>query len=541
MARPAARRRDRRGAPRLLALGALDEDGPPDRPRQGDRRFAAAAAPRPYADRGRARGWGRTAAEVAVLLSERGLGGNDADLELRLRRWRGERGQRRRRRAGEARSQLTRRRRKPGQEPDQAGPEAWPPGFRAGSDGAGKRSGPLPRPRLPRPPRPKRRDSLGRALDQRRRPRLPARSRLAARPRDLAGGRPRSAAARRRPDPRRRADRRGRGRGLFGDRIETAPGRLRSRHRHRPRPPRPPARRDHPLRRPGQPRRSGRRSPPPCSRASAPWPGHSCRGARRARSLRRRAAFARRTILACPISPTKPCSPNSTIGCPCSSPEAAARRRRSRRAVRDARFALGWEGRKAVDRLAPHAFETPAGSSHAIDYEAEAGPTVTVRVQALFGLAEHPAVAGGRVPLVLSLTSPAGRPIQTTRDLPGFWSGSWAAVAKEMRGRYPKHPWPDDPAAADPTLRTKKAQSRHSRRKPESMNTAARAFEQPCSWIPGQARDDGDTQLIRQSNPGTRGRRRRARRPASRGGPRCPRPRRRRPRRPSSAPRREAG
>jgi ATP-dependent helicase HrpB len=124
---------------------------------------------------------------------------------------------------------------------------------------------------------------------------------------------------------------------------------------------------------------------------------------------------------------------------------------------------LGWEGRKAVDRLAPHAFETPAGSSHAIDYEAEAGPTVTVRVQALYGLSNHPAVAGGRIPLVLSLTSPAGRPIQTTRDLPGFWRGSWAAVAKEMRGRYPRHPWPDDPAAADPTLRTKKAQTRHSR------------------------------------------------------------------------------
>jgi ATP-dependent helicase HrpB len=121
---------------------------------------------------------------------------------------------------------------------------------------------------------------------------------------------------------------------------------------------------------------------------------------------------------------------------------------------------LGWDGRKAVDRLAPHAFETPAGSSHAIDYRAEAGPTVTARVQAVFGLSEHPCVAGGKVPLVLSLTSPAGRPIQTTRDLPGFWSGSWAAVAKEMRGRYPRHPWPEDPAAADPTLRTKKADAR---------------------------------------------------------------------------------
>jgi ATP-dependent helicase HrpB len=121
---------------------------------------------------------------------------------------------------------------------------------------------------------------------------------------------------------------------------------------------------------------------------------------------------------------------------------------------------LGWEGRGTVDRIAPGHFRTPAGSRHAIDYEAAAGPTVTVRVQALFGLSEHPAIAGGREPLVLALTSPAGRPIQTTRDLPGFWRGSWHDVAREMRGRYPKHPWPADPAAADPTLRTKKASAR---------------------------------------------------------------------------------
>ncbi|RDE07155.1 ATP-dependent helicase HrpB [Sphingomonas aracearum] len=119
---------------------------------------------------------------------------------------------------------------------------------------------------------------------------------------------------------------------------------------------------------------------------------------------------------------------------------------------------LGWEGARLVDSLAPERFTAPAGSSHAIDYAAEAGPTVELRPQALFGLAEHPRVAG--VPLVLSLTSPAGRPIQTTRDLPGFWAGSWAAVAKEMRGRYPRHPWPDDPAAAAPTLRTKNADAR---------------------------------------------------------------------------------
>lgn len=121
---------------------------------------------------------------------------------------------------------------------------------------------------------------------------------------------------------------------------------------------------------------------------------------------------------------------------------------------------IGWEAMQAIDRLAPARFETPAGSSHAIDYAAEGGPRVELRVQALFGLATHPVVGGGRVPLVLSLTSPAGRPIQTTRDLPGFWAGSWAAVAREMRGRYPKHPWPDDPAGAPATLRTKKADAR---------------------------------------------------------------------------------
>ncbi len=121
---------------------------------------------------------------------------------------------------------------------------------------------------------------------------------------------------------------------------------------------------------------------------------------------------------------------------------------------------LGWEGARAVDRLAPPRLASPAGSSHAIDYAAEGGPAVELRPQALFGLTRHPMLADGRVPLVLRLTSPAGRPIQTTRDLPGFWSGSWSAVAKEMRGRYPRHPWPDDPAAADPTLRTKKASGR---------------------------------------------------------------------------------
>ncbi len=121
---------------------------------------------------------------------------------------------------------------------------------------------------------------------------------------------------------------------------------------------------------------------------------------------------------------------------------------------------LGWDAMQTINRLAPPDFTSPAGSTHAIDYAAEGGPRVELRVQALFGLGVHPTIGEARIPLVLSLTSPAGRPIQTTRDLPGFWAGSWVAVAKEMRGRYPKHPWPDDPAAASATLRTKKADAR---------------------------------------------------------------------------------
>jgi len=80
---------------------------------------------------------------------------------------------------------------------------------------------------------------------------------------------------------------------------------------------------------------------------------------------------------------------------------------------------------------------------------------LAVRVQELFGLKLHPAIAKGRLPLVLHLPSPGHRPIQITKDLPGFWRGSWADVKSEMKGRYPKHPWPDDPANALPTARAK--------------------------------------------------------------------------------------
>lgn len=118
---------------------------------------------------------------------------------------------------------------------------------------------------------------------------------------------------------------------------------------------------------------------------------------------------------------------------------------------------LGYDASRRLDRLAPTEFVSPAGSRHSIDYSASAGPIVEVRAQALFGLAKHPMLGDGLVPLILAVTSPAGRPIQTTKDLPGFWYGSWRDVAKEMRGRYPKHPWPDDPARASPTLRTKRS------------------------------------------------------------------------------------
>jgi ATP-dependent helicase HrpB len=110
---------------------------------------------------------------------------------------------------------------------------------------------------------------------------------------------------------------------------------------------------------------------------------------------------------------------------------------------------------RRLDAEAPAFFETPAGARHALDYSAENGPILAVRVQELYGLSHHPTLARGRAPLTLELLSPAHRPIQTTRDLPSFWKGSWNEVKKEMRGRYPRHLWPDDPAAAQPTTRAK--------------------------------------------------------------------------------------
>jgi ATP-dependent helicase HrpB len=116
---------------------------------------------------------------------------------------------------------------------------------------------------------------------------------------------------------------------------------------------------------------------------------------------------------------------------------------------------LPWRLKRRLEEEAPTHFEAPTGNRHAIDYETTGAPALQIRVQELFGLTQHPSIAHGKLPLTLHLLSPAHRPIQITRDLPGFWKGSWAAVKAEMKGRYPRHPWPDDPASAAPTARAR--------------------------------------------------------------------------------------
>jgi ATP-dependent helicase HrpB len=114
-----------------------------------------------------------------------------------------------------------------------------------------------------------------------------------------------------------------------------------------------------------------------------------------------------------------------------------------------------WNMKRRVEAEAPTHFAAPSGSSVPIDYEAEEGPKLSIRVQELFGLDRHPSIANGKVPLVVELLSPAQRSVQVTRDLPGFWRGSYAAVKTELKGRYPRHPWPDNPLAAPATRRVK--------------------------------------------------------------------------------------
>jgi ATP-dependent helicase HrpB len=108
---------------------------------------------------------------------------------------------------------------------------------------------------------------------------------------------------------------------------------------------------------------------------------------------------------------------------------------------------LGWDSSVKLEELAPAQFEPPRGKPVAINYADPVQPTIQIRVQHLFGVTTHPSVLSATVPLRIQLLSPADRPIQITADLPGFWTGSWSEVRKEMAGRYPKHDWPIDPSA----------------------------------------------------------------------------------------------
>ena len=452
---------------RLAALGALDAEG---RPTPHGRAIAALPLPPRLGHMllaAEERGWGETAEEVAVLLSERGLGGNDADLETRLRRWRSERGQR----AEGARKLAARWRRLIRNSPPRKG------GAGGGSAG-GARYGEAPT------PGPSLRAGRGEALAACTALAFPDR---VARRRGTDGADWLSVGGRGfRLDPASPlarnewlavAETQGAASGarilsaaaieqaeveaLFADRIE-----LRRSVRFNPATGGVEALRE---RRLGAIRlASGRdEAADPAAVAAAlvegvragglkllPWPDSVA-------ALQARAAFAAGQGAALgDIS-------NDALMAKLDEwlPALVEGKRRLSDISGSALYGaiearLGWDGRRMLDRIAPEMFESPAGSRHAIDYAAEGGPAVELRPQALFGLSVHPMVGEGRTPLLLRLTSPAGRPIQTTRDLPGFWAGSWAAVAREMRGRYPRHPWPDDPARADPTLRTKKASAR---------------------------------------------------------------------------------
>lgn len=428
---------------RLASLGAIDEDG---RPTAHGRRIAALPLPPRLAHmmiRAGERGIARTAAEVAVLLSERGLGGDGVDLEVRRRRFATERGRRAEaaRRLAARWATLAQAKGAPvATDPDEDDAEAvavavalaFPDRVARRRDASGESWIAI--------------GGRGFRLDG---TTALARSEwlaVAETAGMAAGARILSAA----PIARDSVE------ALFGDRIET-----RRTVRFDPATRGVTALRETRL---GAVRLGGGQDSgaTPAEIAAALLEGVRAHGlallpwGEGASALRARAAFAGIDALtdAALLASLDDWLPPLLEG------------KRRLEAVEPAALhqalegVLGWDGRQQVERVAPARLETPAGSSHAIDYDAEAGPTVTLRPQALFGMTAHPAVGQPPVPLVLSLTSPAGRPIQTTRDLPGFWAGSWAAVAREMRGRYPRHPWPDDPAAAAPTLRTKNADAR---------------------------------------------------------------------------------
>jgi ATP-dependent helicase HrpB len=116
---------------------------------------------------------------------------------------------------------------------------------------------------------------------------------------------------------------------------------------------------------------------------------------------------------------------------------------------------LPWEARKRLDRHAPTHVTVPSGSRIPIDYDAGEQPVLAVRLQEMFGLADTPAIADGRIKLTLHLLSPARRPVQVTQDLASFWANTYKQVKADLKGQYPKHYWPDDPLQAEPTARAK--------------------------------------------------------------------------------------
>ena len=462
---------------RLHALDALDADG---RPTPHGRAMAALPMPPRLAHmllRAAERGLAREAAEVAVLLSERGIGGNDADLEVRARRWRGERGTK-----AEAARGLARRwaasaplRAREGQ--GMGAPRAT---WRSGAGVAAEPVGSAPNPSsslagtgeaiaaciaLAFPDRlARRRDASGEhwASTGGRGFRLDPTASL-ARAEWLAVAETQGAASGARILAAAAIDL-ATIETLFADRIETrrfvtfdpVTGSVEAKRERRLEQlalsTGPDSKAD-----PVEIEAALLQAVREQGLASLPWSAPML-------ALRQRMAFAAaHGDLANPLTDEALlASLDAWL------PPLLAGRRRLDAIDTDAFFGaldalLDWPTKSIAGRLAPPRLETPAGSTHLIDYGAEGGPRVELRPQALFGLATHPTVADGRVPLVFSLTSPAGRPIQTTQDLPGFWRGSWAAVAKEMRGRYPRHPWPDDPAAAAATLRTKNADARAAR------------------------------------------------------------------------------
>ena len=118
------------------------------------------------------------------------------------------------------------------------------------------------------------------------------------------------------------------------------------------------------------------------------------------------------------------------------------------------RACLTWDQLRRLDQLVPAHFETPLGRKVPIDYDGEA-PAIEVRLQEMFGVTRHPVVGAKQLPLRVTLTSPGHKTIQVTMDIPRFWTSSYADVRKDMRGQYPRHPWPEDPTQAEPTLRAK--------------------------------------------------------------------------------------